>query len=223
MSYMIDCQYIQLSKNGFELDNLFEFMYFPALKINSKKGEMLFYVQELVLMEIDKKDTELFHFVYDTGLHSLDRLNNLKLNYHLKYIRNNFGVDTSFTSDRIQKQVSFKLDFINLVDKLKIQTLYFKGGIFLEHLIKLQYPNIELVNLSLSPYNLKPASQLFQSSTICSDISCTIHNIDKRGCSIWKILKYYLGVIYLSKIKDNNWISNVRLNYISRNCFYQIY
>ena len=224
MSYIIDCQYIQLSKKAFELDDVFEIMYFPALLINGEKGDMLYYVQELCLMEIDKYDANLFHFVYDTTLQSIEKyINKPKLNYHIKYVRNNFGFDASLTSDRIQKQVSFKLDLINLVNKLEIKILYFKGSYFLERYIKTHHPSIELINLSTYPYNLKSVNQLFPSSTIFSNISCTIHNIDKSDCSILKILKYYFGVIYLSKIRSNNWPANIRLNYISRSCFYYLY
>src|SRR5258706_631824 len=99
MSYIFDLQFIQLSRHAFKLTEMFEMEHIPAMILNSKTGSMLYYVQEMTLLQVGGIELDIHHFLYDTGLNDLKTIINPKLFEHMEYIKSHFGVDPIETID----------------------------------------------------------------------------------------------------------------------------
>lgn len=69
MSYIIDAEFIQLCKESLYLNDSFEIQHIPCLKtITSNQKNLLFYVQEICLLEVGKRDSNIICLKYNVSM-----------------------------------------------------------------------------------------------------------------------------------------------------------
>ena len=68
MSCIIDSEFISLSKQGLKLDEEFDYWYRPSLHVQTRNyRDLLFFVQEISILEVGKTMTNLTQFHYDVS------------------------------------------------------------------------------------------------------------------------------------------------------------